>query len=139
MAMRTFATERRIAAPAEAIWAILTDAERLVRAGTGIERLDGDIEPGARLHLKPESSSRSFALRVDRFEPPLRMTWTGGLPLGLFRGVRRFELQPHEDGTHFRMEERFSGPLAKLFARSMPDLQPDFDRFAAALAAEAEA
>jgi hypothetical protein len=67
------------------------------------------------------------------------MVWTGGMPLGLFRGVRTFALDPLPGGgVRFTMEERFSGPLAGLIGRSMPDLQPSFDRFADRLVEEAK-
>lgn len=37
------------------------------------------------------------------------------------------------------MREEFSGLMAPLITRSIPDLQPSFDRFAADLKARAEA
>ena len=37
------------------------------------------------------------------------------------------------------MREEYSGPLLPLIWRSMPDLQPSFDQFAAGLKARAEA
>ena len=66
------------------------------------------------------------------------MTWTGGMPLGLFKGVRTFSLTPESGGTRFKMREEYSGPLLPLIWRSMPDLQPSFDQFAAGLKAHAE-
>ena len=67
------------------------------------------------------------------------MTWAGGMPLGLFKGVRTFALVP-EDGERraSRMREEYSGPMLPLIWRSMPDLQPSFDQFAAGLKARAE-
>lgn len=54
----------------------------------------------------------------------------GGMPLGLFRGARTYELTPQSDGTiEFSMREAFSGPMAPLITRSIPDLQPSFDEF----------
>jgi hypothetical protein len=37
------------------------------------------------------------------------------------------------------MREEYSGPMLPLIWRSMPDLQPSFDKFAAGLKARAEA
>ena len=62
------------------------------------------------------------------------------MPLGLFKGERTCTLEL--DGsrvTKFAMREEFSGPLPPLIWRSMPDLGPSFDRFAAGLKARAEA
>ena len=43
------------------------------------------------------------------------MTWRGGMPLGLFTGVRTYRLAPDGDGvTRFTMREEFSGPLLPL-------------------------
>jgi hypothetical protein len=61
------------------------------------------------------------------------------MPLGLFKGVRRFTLTPRDGGaTDFRMREEFSGPLLPLIGRSMPDLQPAFEQFADGLKQRAE-
>ena len=82
---------------------------------------------------------RAFPVKVTEFRPGQGMTWSGGMPLGLFRGVRTFELSPAGDGaTRFRMREEYSGPLLPLIWRSMPDLGPSFQQFAHGLKARAE-
>jgi hypothetical protein len=66
--------------------------------------------------------------------------WSGGMPLGLFKGERTFTLTPTRGGdVEFSMSEVFSGPLAGLIGKSIPDLQPAFDEFAASLKRRAEA
>jgi hypothetical protein len=56
------------------------------------------------------------------------------MPLGLFRGVRTYEVSGDADGqVAFRMHEEYSGPLLSLIWRSMPDLGPSFQRFATGL------
>ena len=67
------------------------------------------------------------------------MTWAGGMPLGLFRGVRTYTLTPEDGGTRFRMREEYTGPLLPLIWRSMPDLAPSFEQFARGLKARTEA
>jgi hypothetical protein len=57
----------------------------------------------------------------------------------LFKGVRTYTLAP--DGaaaTKFVMREEYSGLMAPLITRSIPDMQPSFDQFAAGLKARAE-
>jgi hypothetical protein len=66
------------------------------------------------------------------------MTWSGGMPLGLFKGVRTFSLTPDGDGTRFTMREEYTGPLLGLIWRSMPDLGPSFEQFARGVKARAE-
>ncbi|MGE0592664.1 MAG: SRPBCC family protein [Vicinamibacterales bacterium] len=137
--MRHFEVRRTIAASPDRVWAVLTDARALVAGGLGLTRLDGTIAPGARLKLWSDASpGRAFALRVREFTPHRRMVWEGGMPLGLFRGVRHFTLTPAGAGTEFHMREEFTGLLAPLIGRSLPDLTPSFEKFASGLQALAE-
>jgi hypothetical protein len=75
---------------------------------------------------------------VTEFRPGERMTWEGGMPLGLFRGVRTFTLSPQGDATRFTVREEYTGPLLPMIWRSMPDLGPSFDKFATGLKRRAE-
>jgi hypothetical protein len=76
---------------------------------------------------------------VGDFEAEKSMTWTGGMPLGLFTGVRTFTLEPADgDCTRFSMREEYHGPMVPVIWRSMPDLQPSFDQFAAGLKERSE-
>lgn len=137
--MPTFEVRATIAAPPERVWACLTDAPALVAGGLGLIRLDGRIAPGERISLESGASpGRTFVLTVDEFTPPSRMVWKGGLPLGLFTGVREFTLTPSGTGTEFHMRETFSGLLAPLIGRTLPDLTPSFETFADGLRALAE-
>jgi len=52
--------------------------------------------------------------------------------------VRTCTLRPEGEATRFTMREAFTGPLLPLMRRSMPDLQPSFEHFAAGLKARAE-
>jgi hypothetical protein len=71
---------------------------------------------------------------VLEFVPDERMTWRGGMPLGLFTGIRTFTLTRQPGGAvRFDMREEYTGPLAGLIFRSVPDLRPSFERFAAGL------
>ena len=82
---------------------------------------------------------RAFPVKVTEFTPGQRMTWSGGMPLGLFKGVRTFTLAPGTDGsTRFTMREEYAGPLLPLIWRSMPDLGPSFRQFADGLKQRAE-
>ena len=137
--MKSFSVKKDIAAPPDRLWAILTDAPRLVSAGLGITRIDGRVGRGERIKLWTEATgSRAFGLTVSAFEPGRRMVWTGGMSFGLFTGTRRFTLNPIEGGTRFEMSETFSGPLSPLIIGSIPDLTPSFERFAEGLKKLAE-
>jgi hypothetical protein len=138
--MRSFAATTSIRATPEKIWSILTDAARYPTWNTTVTKVDGRIAPGERvtLHVKI-NPGRAFPVTVAVFEAPRRMVWRGGMPLGLFVGERTFTLTPQRDGTvEFDMRETYTGLLASLIGRSIPDLQPAFDEFAATLKREAE-
>lgn len=129
--MKVYEVRRTIAAPPERIWAKLTDRAAIVSGGLGITRLEGEIKPGGKLKLWTEANpGRVFALRVTEFAPDKRMVWEGGMPFGLFKGVRQYNLTPHAGGTEFHMREEFSGPMLALIGASIPDLQPSFEKFA---------
>ena len=137
--MKSFAVSTIIHATPEAVWAILTDGARWTTWNTTIEKVEGVIAPGGKLKVYTKlSPGRAFPVRVSEFAPPQRMVWTGGMPLGLFKGVRTYTLTPTGGGVEFAMREVFSGLMAPLITRSIPDLQPSFVAFAAALKRRAE-
>ena len=138
--MRQYEASTLIAAPPERIWGVLADAGSYPSWDSGVERVTGAVAPGAKLTVVSSASpGRSFPVKVTELDAPRRMTWAGGMPLGLFRGVRTFTLTPEDDGTRFVMREQYSGPLLGLIWRSMPDLRPSFDTFASGLKARVEA
>jgi hypothetical protein len=121
-----------ILADADRIWAVLTDLGAYGDWDSGVERVEGTLAPGAQLTV--HAHGRAFRVKVTELEPGRRMTWRGGLPLGLFTGVRTFTLTPGAGGgTRFHMHEEYGGPLRPLMRRTMPDLQPSFERFARGL------
>ncbi|MFN8082433.1 MAG: SRPBCC domain-containing protein [Kineosporiaceae bacterium] len=137
--MRYYEVHRHIDAEPSMIWQTLTDPAALVAAGTGIERIDGAIVPGGRFTIWSHAApGRGFRTRVTEFTARSSMEWTGGMPAGLFRGVRRFSLTPAAGGTDFHMREEFTGLMLPLIWRSMPDLQPSFEAFADGLARASE-
>ena len=138
--MKSFSTSIIITASADAIWGILTDASRWPDWNTTIDKIEGNIAIGQRVTVYAKASpGRAFPLKVAEFVPPKRMVWTGGMPLGLFTGERTYALTRHDDTSFkFSMHEAFSGVMAPLITRSIPDLQPSFDEFANCLKKQAE-
>jgi hypothetical protein len=135
--MRHYESTALINAGPDAIWAVLTDAVSYPEwAGA---RVEGLIAPQERIRVVSEvNPGRAFPVKVTEFSAPERMAWTGGMPLGVFKGVRTFTLQPEEGATRFTMREEYTGPMVPLIWPSMPDLQPAFDTFASGLKARAE-
>jgi hypothetical protein len=139
--MKRFAAEVTIRARPETIWALLTDAAGYPKWNSTVERIDGRIAVLGKIKVHAKSApGRAFPLRVTEFVPMRRMTWAGGMPLGLFTGTRNFALMPTASGdVDFAMDETYRGALAPLITRSIPDLQPAFAAFAADLKRYAEA
>ena len=136
--MLSFETTSVIAADPDGVWRTLLDTERWPRWGAGIERVEGRLAPGGRLTLHVEGVSRPFRLRVAEWDEGRRIELRGGMPLGLFTGVRTYTVEsaggdPARGASRFRMTETFSGLLSPLIGRTIPDLQPSFDAFAAGL------
>jgi hypothetical protein len=125
-----------VRAPADRVWALLTDAAGFPRWNSTVTRVEGEIREGAKLRVHVPGTNMVFTPRVSGVVANVRMTWTGGFS-PVFKGVRTFELTPRGDGsTHFTMMERFSGlfvPFVKL-----PDFRPIFWRYASDLKREAE-
>jgi hypothetical protein len=128
--MRQYASETTIDAPADRVWEVLTDVGHYPDWDSGVVRVDGTAAPDASLTVVSAANpKRAFPVTVTAFEPARRMVWSGGMPLGLFRGVRTFTLTPEGARTRLDVREEYTGPLLPLIWRSMPDLQPSFDQF----------
>jgi hypothetical protein len=138
--MRFFEASSAIAASPAAIWAILVDGAQYPAWNSGVVSVDGRIASGETIKVVSAASpGRTFPVTVSEFSPGRSMTWSGGMPLGLFKGVRTFTLSPDSDGTtQFKVREEYSGPLLPMMWRSMPDLGPSFAQFAAGLKQRAE-
>src|ERR1700687_1588465 len=138
--MKSFSTTAVIRATPERIWALLTDAANYPVWNPTVTKVEGQIAYGGKVTVYPKlHPGRAFPVKVTEFEPGKAMTWTGGMPLGLFTGVRTCRLTARNDGmVEFAMREDYSGLLETLIAKSIPDLQPAFDEFAAALKKRAE-
>ena len=132
--MKSYEASSVIDAAPERVWAALVDGESYPTWDSGVDRVEGRIAPGEKIKLHVAvNRGRAFPVKVTDFEPARRMRWIGGMPLGLFKGVRTFTLTPRDTATEFTVREEYSGPLLPLIWRSMPDLGPSFDQFASGL------
>src|SRR5262249_43265340 len=124
--MTSYSAESVINASPEAVWAVLVDGQSWTDWDSAVVRVDGTIAAGEKVTVYPEvNPGRGFPVRVVEFEPGQRMVWRGGMPLGLFVGTRTYTLTSLPDGhVHFGMGEVYTGPLAGLITKSIPDLSP---------------
>lgn len=135
-----YEVERNIEAPATTVWELLTDAERYGEWNEAVISLEGPIREGERIRLVSIADpKRTFKLRVEEMTEPTKMVWSDGMPLGLFTGRRTYTVNDAGAGRcRFSMVEAFTGPLAGLITKAIPDLTDSFELFAESLKATAE-
>jgi hypothetical protein len=138
--MRFYEATATVSASPDRVWATLCDGGRWPEWDSGVDAVEGRIAPGEKLTIRSQAApGRAFPVTVTCFEPPHRLQFSGGMPLGLFRGVRTYDITPAPDaGTAFRVREEYTGPLLGLIWRTMPDLGPSFSRFARGLKSRVE-
>jgi hypothetical protein len=130
--MKSYEASALIESTPEAIWRVLADGASYPEWDSGVDRVEGRIAAGEKIKVHAAvNPGRAFPVKVSEFVPNRSMRWTGGMPLGLFRGERTFTLSPAGNGTtRFTLREEYTGPLLPLIWRSIPDLGPSFTQFA---------
>lgn len=136
----SYTATRIIGADPETVFGLLTDAASYPTWNPAVLSLDGTLAAGETIRLvSVVNPKRTFTLTVTEVDAPHRMVWADGMPLGLFKGVRTYTLQPLGEGrTEFTMAEVFSGPLAPLITKAIPDMTESFEMFADGLKTAAE-
>ncbi len=140
MGDRRYQVTRSIDAPASRVWTLLTDADGYSRWNRAVIDIKGPIREGHTIELVSiVDPKRTFKLEVSEMRSPHRMVWSSGMPLGLFAGRRTFTIaETGEQRCDFTMVEAFSGPLAWLITKAIPDLTESCATFADSLKAAAE-
>ncbi len=123
-----------IAAPAEKVWNLLTDASMFTSWNSTIIEVSGRIAPGERISLRTKlAPERLFKLKVKDFRPPQRLSWGDAM------GTRVYTLTPQPQGvTRFTMSEKIGGPFFPFFAGMIPPFDDSFNTFAVDLKSAAE-
>ena len=138
--MKAFEARAVIEASPERVWEVLMDTGAYQEWDPFTIRIEGRAAPGERLKAYSTlSPGRAFPVTVTEFEPNRKMTWSDGMPFGLFKGVRSFTLAPEGEGqTAFALREEFTGPLLLLIGRTIPDMTEAFESFVTGLKGRAE-
>ncbi|MEW7008591.1 hypothetical protein [Lentilitoribacter sp. EG35] len=130
----------KIDATPAVIWDILTDKDQLLAGNVGITRLEGDIRLGNKIKLWAEvGGDRAFPIKIIEMDMNKKMVWQGGMPLGLFTGTRQFNITQDGNGSIFHLREDYTGLLTNMIRKSMPDMNPSFEKFVLAIKRLAEA
>ncbi len=137
--MLHFEADTTIAAKPDAVWKVLTDGSSWPKWDSGVDSVDGTIAPGSKITIRSKAApGRAFPVKVTAFEPGSKLEFTGGMPLGMFRGVRSYTLTPSGTGTAFRMREEYTGWMLGAFKKQLPDLNPSFRQFVDGLKSRVE-
>ena len=137
--MTSYSVRRTINASPEVVWDVLTDASGYETWNSAVLGIEGEIAEGNKIALKSiVNPDRVFKLNVSDVQPPRKMVWWDGMPLGLFKGVRTFTVTPHGDASEFHMEEIYSGLMAPMITRAIPDQTDAFEKFGDSVKSEAE-
>lgn len=136
MGARRYQISRKLEASPAAVWELLTDAERYKDWNSAVVSIKGPIKLGNKIELVSTADpKRTFTLKVTEMQAPNRMVWSDGMPMGLFLGERTYTVTENADGgSEFTMVEEFTGLLAPLITRVIPDLTSSFEAFADSLA-----
>lgn len=136
----SFESSSHIDASPDKVWATLVDGREWPTWDSGVEEVKGEIGKNNRVVIRSKAAQgRAFPIKVTEFEPGKRMVFVGGMPFGLFRGVRVYTLTADKTGTAFHMREDYTGPMLGAISKSMPDLNPSFVQFADGLKKRVEA
>ena len=135
-----YSVTREIDAAPRVIWDLLTQASGYPEWNPAVLGIEGQVAEGETIRLTSiVNPDRQFKLKVSEVEAPRHMVWSDGMPLGLFEGTRSFDVVPNGDAkSEFRMEEVYTGLMAPLITRSIPDMTESFELFADGLKRAAE-
>ena len=130
---RTTIVAEYIAANAEKVWGLLTNAQNFPSWNSTIISLEGEIKQGQKLKLKSTlDPSRTFNLKVKHFEKSKKLIWGDAM------GQRTYLLEEDGEGTLVTMHEKIGGPIFPLFASKIPSFDASFEQFMSDLKQAAE-
>jgi hypothetical protein len=137
--MKSYEASAAIDASPEKVWSTLVATGAWPEWDPSCVKIEGTVALGAKMKAFSKlAPGRAFPVKVSELVENERMVWTGGMPLGLFRGERSFTLSRDGKGTRFQLREVFSGPMLAVIGGSIPDLTESFQGFVAGLKARVE-
>ena len=143
--MKELRTDIAIDAPADRVWAILTDFSSFPDWNPFMLRAQGNVKVGETLELYlklPDGMGMTFKPTVLATEPNRRFRWKGRTVMpGIFDGEHIFEIEESGDGScRFVQREQFTGVLTSVMLRFIgKKTLRGFEMMNVALKARAEA
>lgn len=129
--MRSITSEIEIAAPAAAVWSVLTDFPSYPEWNPFIRRLEGALVVGGRLEvvLQPDGKGpTTLRPTVEELVPGRSFSWLGHVLMpGVLDGRHQFEIvSAGPDASRFVQSESFTGMLAPLFGSTYAAAERSF-------------
>jgi hypothetical protein len=120
--MRTIETAIDIDAPADVVWAVISDFAGYPEWNPFMLEIVGERTPGTRLTVTMQNpGGRPTRFRPTVLESPARsLRWIGHVLVpGIFDGAHEIRVDATETGTRFVQREEFKGILLPLIWRTL--------------------
>lgn len=128
--MKSIRVETPLSAPAGLVWDVLTDFPRYGEWNPLITSIEGELRPGARLHVTlelPGRKPRTLTPTVAALEPARRLRWLGRLWVpGLFDGEHSLEIEQDDGAVLFVHREDFRGVLVPMVGKVLSETRAGF-------------
>jgi hypothetical protein len=140
--MKTVSATIQIDAPADAVWAVLTDLDRYPEWNPLFREASGQVAAGNRITLRTVLPANGRLMTVKPMisiaEPGAELRWAAGLP-GLIGGEHSFVLTPADGGTRLMQSETFRGLLVGFAGKNLARFEASYRALNEALKKRAEA
>jgi hypothetical protein len=136
--MRRISVTTEINAPAELVWAQLTETAAFAEWNPFMPSLAGSLVEGARLEVRitpPGAKGMTFRPTVTAVEENRKLEWLGRC---LFDGRHSFVITPTDTGCVLTQEETFTGVLVPVLASTLAKTEEGFRQMNEALKTRAE-
>ena len=127
-----------IDAPAEDVWAVVTDFKSYSAWNPLLTNVEGDLVAGGELRVQPAFIPTAVRATVTQVDNPNRFEWEDHVPLKLLTPVFSVQLlQLAENRTRVIISEAFTGPLLSILGRRLDrQMPPLYEAMGEALAKE---
>jgi hypothetical protein len=142
--MASISRKIEIGAPADVVWAVLTDTATYPEWNPFLTKVDGPFVAGDRRRIRfspPGGRAVTMRPRVLVADAPRELRWRGrlGVP-GIFDGEHRFLVEPLGGSrTRLTQSEEFGGILVPFMRKLLARTADGFEAMNAALRQRAEA
>jgi hypothetical protein len=131
-----------IAAPPQAVWAVLVDLSRYPDWNPVFREATGEIAAGKRIRLRSVHPANGRMMTVKAkivsADPGTELRWASSLP-GIISGEHSFRLTAADGGTRLVQSETFRGLLVPFSGKVLARAQASFGSLNEAIKKRAEA